>query len=80
MQGTVVLLDIDRRRMDLANDGAKLIVRLRPSAALTIDTDLPKQQSHPIFPITPPCSLGSTVEVTGRLCKEQRRIFLEATI
>jgi len=85
VQGTVVLLDIERRRMDLANDGAKLIVRLLSSAAAAVtinDIELPtQQQSHPTFSLIPPtCSLGSTVEVTGKLCKEQRRIFLEETI
>ena len=63
--GTVTVLDYELGRMDVSNNGAKLIVRvLNPSL---------------FGGCTPKLDIGDKVVVTGTLRKEQRRTFLEAS-
>mmetsp|Transcript_20689 Transcript_20689/g.64614 ORF Transcript_20689/g.64614 Transcript_20689/m.64614 type:complete len:124 (+) Transcript_20689:62-433(+) len=65
LAGRVVVLDHDLKRLDLAEDGAKLIVSvagLEAESAAACGT----------------LELGSSVAVAGRLKKRERRTFLEA--
>lgn len=64
IQGHVALWDPELERLDMAHEGAKLIVRTAscPDKEATADLEL-----------------GTTVVVEGVLKKEQRRTFLEAT-
>jgi hypothetical protein len=66
VRGTIAFLDHELGRMDIAKDGAKLIVRLRLSQQQ--DLQVLKQLKE-----------GQRVTVSGTLKKEQRRTFLEAT-
>ena len=62
--GEVVLLDLERDRMDIARDGAKLIIQLgRLGAAVRLSLQ----------------SGSCTVAVTGKVKKQQRRTFMEAS-
>lgn len=64
VRGQVAFLDLGMDRMDISEDGAKLIVRL---------SRLEDPHRSLLTPET------TTVEVTGNVKKEQRRTFLDAT-
>ena len=70
IQGIVVLVDPALNRMDIAENGAKLIVRL-----LVVPSSEQSEKEEPTSSVT----VGSTVTITGILRKEQRRTFLQAT-
>lgn len=67
VQGVVVLLDWDRRRIDIAQNGAKLILRL------------PQEESSllPKVPDVANIQTDHVLRVRGILRKEQRRTFLQ---
>ena len=71
VQGTVVLVDPALNRMDIAENGAKLIVRL----LVVPSSEQSEKEEDPTSSVV----VGSTVTVTGILRKEQRRTFLQAT-
>ncbi|CAB9505082.1 expressed unknown protein [Seminavis robusta] len=84
VRGTAVLVDKELGRVDIAHNGAKLIVRLPPEAPAGIvivddgDHDAKEnisssQEEEKIV------KSGIIVDVTGTLRKEQRRTFLQAT-
>lgn len=71
VQGMVVLLDLDRQRIDIAHNGAKLILRLPSQESMigqpwnTTDIDIATIQTETVL------------RVRGVLKKEQRRTFLQ---
>ena len=68
VRGTVVLVDGELGRVDIAHGGAKLIIRV-PSTTTNGDMD-----ARHNMPIT-----GAEIVVKGVLKKEQRRTFLLAS-
>lgn len=64
VQGKVVFQDVPLRRVDIAHEGAKLIVRLPDALVLESAKNI---------------AMNETIFVSGMLKKEQRRTFLEAT-
>lgn len=67
--GTIVVLDLKLGRLDLAADGAKMIVHIG-----AID----EQSSEALLPGPEQLACGSVVNVVGRSKKSQRRTFFEA--
>lgn len=78
VQGKLVALDLERRRLDIAEGGGKLIVRLMNdeqcqvaasiwNKALVVEEDSTSRAD------------ALLLQVQGKLKKEQRRTFLEAT-
>lgn len=65
VQGIVVLLDLDRQRIDIAQNGAKLILRLPPPESPPQINDVANIQTETVL------------RVRGILRKEQRRTFLQ---
>ena len=79
VRGEVVLVDLERQRLDLAHQGAKLIVRLLeypPGIILVDDNDA--DTSRRVSETSTVVQKGSIVTVKGTLRKEQRRTFLQA--
>lgn len=68
VEGIVVLVDLDRQRIDIAQNGAKLILRLPPQE---------KSEQSSIDHVGHNIQTDHVLRVRGILKKEQRRTFLQ---
>jgi hypothetical protein len=89
VRGTVVLVDIERSRVDISHNGAKLIVRLMPldelpqGIVLVGDNDTGDDIGHDegeecATATNDTIRRGTIINVRGTLRKEQRRTFMQA--
>jgi hypothetical protein len=88
VRGTVVLMDSERNRMDIAHNGAKLIVRLMAvdelpqGIVLVDDNDASGDRRCATKDFEPSMNdiieKGTMITVKGTLRKEQRRTFMQA--
>lgn len=74
-----MLLDLERKRLDIAQDGAKLIVRLSNNNEVALMQSPEGDHDCPSASHNTELKVGDLLAITGILKKEQRRTFLEAT-